>query len=94
MNKQSCRRLNWVCGFDSSYSKINLVTFWIFGKNQLGDDTWGLPSRGSFFSEKHAPRSRFRAFLAGVLFFLSKKHAPFQKTRLFVVLGPHLKKKD
>ena len=58
MNKQGCRRVYWVCGFDSSYSKVNLVTFWIFGKTKLGDDSWGLPSRGSFFSKKTRPFSK------------------------------------
>ena len=75
-----------MCGFDSSYSKVNLVTFGIFGKNQLGDDTWGLPSRGSFFFKKTRSSSRFRAFLAGALFFV-KKHAPFQKNTYIAVFG-------
>ena len=31
MNKEGFQRVYWMCGFNSSYSKLNLRTFWIWG---------------------------------------------------------------
>ena len=65
---------------------------WIFGKNLLRDDTWGLPSRGSFFSQKNT-------FLVAVSCipsrgsFFSKKACPFSKNTSFRGFGSPSEKK-
>ena len=42
---------------NESWKNQFYVKVWIFGKTQLRDDTWGLPSRGSFF-----PKNTFLDF--------------------------------